>query len=84
MFDLTTEDPVSLHAVGKRFGVHFTSVLRWILNGRKGPTGEVVRLEGARVGSRWWTSWAAVQRFSDRLTPDLGNPSDAGPRSQTK
>ena len=34
------------------------TLLRWILSGRHG-----VRLEAARVGGRWHTSYMAVSRF---------------------
>jgi hypothetical protein len=51
---------------GKR--THLSTVLRWILKGVKTPTG-VVRLEAIRLGGRWLTSRAAMQRFCERLTP---------------
>jgi hypothetical protein len=53
---------------------------RWILTGARGPGGERVRLEALRVGARWATSMAAVERFLSRLTPEVGGPA---PRSRT-
>jgi len=44
-------------------------VLRWVLNGVRTPSGEVVRLEAIRLGPRWVTSQEAIQRFADRQTP---------------
>jgi hypothetical protein len=47
-------------------------ILRWILNGVNGPTGDRIRLEAVRLGRRWITSREAIQRFAERLTPQLG------------
>jgi hypothetical protein len=46
-------------------------ILRWILTGVKGPTGQFIRLEAVRLGGRWITSREAIQRFAERLTPQL-------------
>jgi hypothetical protein len=79
VFDLTTETPLPLSAAAKlippgRGGkrTHLSTLLRWILRGAKSPSGEVVKLEGLRLGSRWVTSAQALQRFAERLTPRLG------------
>ncbi len=75
MIDLLAEKPISLATAaamvppargGKR--THISTILRWIVDGVKGPTDEVIRLEGARLGSRWVTSSEALQRFTNRLT----------------
>lgn len=80
MFDLTVETPIPLSVAtdfippgrgGKR--THISTLLRWITHGSKAPDGRVVRLEAARVGARWFTSKAAIHRFSERLTPAFGN-----------
>ena len=55
--------------VGRK--THISTIWRWIVNGIKGPNGEIVRLDGTRLGSRWITSEEAIQRFTDRLTPHL-------------
>jgi hypothetical protein len=81
MIDLTSESPISLAQAAKlvppgRNGkkTHLSTILRWILHGAKAPNGELVRLDGARLGGRWLTSKEALQRFSERLTPTLGGP----------
>jgi hypothetical protein len=61
---------------GKR--CHLSTLLRWIIDGCRSPSGTVVRLEGVRLGNRWMTSREALQRFADRLTPRPdGDPSPA-------
>ena len=72
MIDLSIEPPITLaEAVdvlpkpGGR-GTHFSTILRWILKGHRG-----VKLEALRLGGRWVTSRAALQRFAERLTPNL-------------
>jgi hypothetical protein len=82
MIDLTTETCMSLTQVARqqppgRGGrpVTLGCVLRWILDGARGPNGERVRLEAIRIGGRWVTSREALQRFAERLTPSL---TDAG------
>ena len=82
MIDLSTESSISLSQAARllppgRGGrpVTLGCILRWILNGAKGPDGIRVRLEAARVGGRWLTSKEALNRFADRLTPRLdGTP----------
>jgi hypothetical protein len=88
MFDLTTESPIRLHEAARIAGtgragrpIHSSTVFRWILTGVKSPTGERVRLEGLRVGSHWVTSRQALQRFFERLTPQLGQPTPQAPRT---
>lgn len=70
-----TELPSILPTGGDGMKIHFSTVLRWVLHGTRG-----VRLEAQRIGGRWLTSHEAVQRFMDRLTPNLDNP-PATPRS---
>jgi hypothetical protein len=53
--------------------VHLSTILRWILDGVRRPTGRV-QLEAIRVGGRWLTSKEALQRFAERLTPDCSQP----------
>ena len=91
MFDLTTETPLPLAAAAKlvppgRNGkrTHLSTLLRWILKGAKSPSGEIVRLEAARLGSRWVTSREALQRFAEALTPSLSEtPAASLPRAPT-
>jgi hypothetical protein len=78
--DLTTETLIPLAVAAKlvppgRNGkrTHISTLLRWILRGAKSPSGQLVRLEAARLGSRWVTSRAALQRFAEKLTPVLND-----------
>jgi hypothetical protein len=88
MLDITVEPPLPLAAAtalippargGKK--THLSTLLRWILRGAKSPTGEVVRLEAVRLGGRWCTSAAALQRFCERLTPRLDSDPAPAPRT---
>jgi hypothetical protein len=78
MIDLTTETPIPLAAATRLIppgrngkATALSTVLRWILRGAKAPDGQTVRLEAIRLGGRWMTSKAALQRFAERLTPQL-------------
>src|ERR1700676_1506291 len=77
MIDMTKEKLIGLKAAAQllpssRLGrpVSPTCVQRWLEGGVKLPSGECVRLEGVRLGRRWLTSVAALQRFAARQTPD--------------
>jgi hypothetical protein len=91
MFEITTERPIPLREAVKvvppaRGGkkTHLSTLLRWILRGAKGPSGEMVRLEAVRLGGRWMTSRDALQRFAERLTPRLDGHALSTPRSPEK
>ena len=91
VIDLTVEDPIPLAAAAKllppgRNGrrCHMSTLLRWVLNGAKGPDGAVVRLEACRVGSRWLTSKQALQRFATRLTPQVDAEPAPAPRTASR
>lgn len=60
------------HRGAKR--LHPATLTRWILNGVKAVDGHRVKLEAIRLGARWLTSEAALQRFADAL----GTPPDGG------
>jgi hypothetical protein len=62
-------------------GCHLSTVLRWVLRGVPGPDGTHIRLEGLRLGGRWLTSREALERFSQRLTPNLGSTPAPAPRT---
>jgi hypothetical protein len=88
VLDLTAETPLPLAAAAKRIPpgrsgkkTHISTLVRWIKEGAKSPTGEVVRLEAARLGSRWVTSLEALQRFSQALTPAGSDAPTAAPRT---
>jgi hypothetical protein len=91
LIDLHAEAPLSLAAAAKllppgRNGrrCHLSTILRWVLRGAKAPDGTVVRLEACRLGSRWLTSREALQRFADRLTPQLGGTRSLEPRTGSR
>jgi hypothetical protein len=89
MIDLATEVSISLAAAarlvpardGKR--THFSTIVRWVLTGARGPQGQRVRLEALRIGSRWVTSREAIQRFAEALTPKLDAEPVPPPRTPT-
>lgn len=90
MFDTTLETPIPLAEAAKlippaRQGkrTHLSTLLRWILRGSRNPAGEIVRLQGIRIGGRWMTSREALQRFAEALTPRLDAPSPPTPRTPT-
>jgi hypothetical protein len=75
MIDLKTERGIGLQEAVKLYPpfregtpTHISTPLRHITKGIELPSGEVVRLEGARLGGRWITTVEAVQRFVERLT----------------
>lgn len=81
MIDLTTEKPLTLWQAanlvpparqGKR--TNASTIFRWIRDGAKRPTGEVVRLDALKLPNRWVTSAAALQRFLEALTPSVEGP----------
>jgi hypothetical protein len=88
VIDLSTENLVSLTEAARllppaRDGrpVHTSCILRWCLRGARSPAGSRVRLEAVRLGGRWVTSKQAIQRFADRLTPQLGDAPTTTPRT---
>jgi hypothetical protein len=44
-------------------------LLRWILTGVRGPSGERIRLEAARLAGKWITTPGAIRRFVEAQTP---------------
>ncbi len=66
---------LDLNAAGRLFpGQHGakyrtrTTVLRWITDGCRSVSGQIVRLEGVRVGRSWYTTRQAVERFTLALS----------------
>ncbi len=60
---------------------HLSTLMRWITRGVKGGGGRPIRLEAARIGSRWVTSKEALGRFIWALTYD--KTADDGQRGFT-
>jgi hypothetical protein len=44
-------------------------LVRWVLTGAKGPGGQRVRLEAARVAGKWISTAGALKRFIRAQTP---------------
>src|SRR5262249_53004770 len=91
MIDLMRETPIPLAAACPLFPprrnanrTHLSTLLRWVTPGAKGPGGERVKLEAVRLGGRWMTSRAAIQRFADRLTPQSDYAAQPSPRTPGK
>jgi hypothetical protein len=57
--------------------VNPSTLFRWATRGLRLPSGEVVRLEAAKVGGAWRTSLEAVARFSAKLTEAAVAPAEA-------
>jgi hypothetical protein len=84
--DLRNEKTLNLTAAARmlppgRRGrpVSLSCVLRWVLDGVRLRSGDIVRLEAVRLGGRWITSVEALERFADRLTPRLSDASVSAP-----
>jgi hypothetical protein len=77
MFDLTSEQPISLAEaaalVPSSRGCERTAtstLFRWITVGARARHGGIVKLDGMRLGGRWVTSREALQRFAERLSAE--------------
>jgi Protein of unknown function (DUF1580) len=73
--EIAAGDFIDFCAVGRRFGVHTSTIHRWAFRGVPGQ-GRRVRLEAVRRGMKWLTSSAAVQRFLAKLPRSV--PDDEG------
>jgi hypothetical protein len=91
--DLTTETTVSLSQAARLLPpgrgdrpVSLSCLLRWVLRGARGPSGELIRLEAVRLGGRWLTSREVLQRFAEALTPRLADtpPSPRPPAARQR
>jgi hypothetical protein len=58
---------------------HPSCIWRWIVVGAKGPNGDIVKLDAARLAGRWCTSAAALARFFEVLTPSTDSPTPPTP-----
>jgi hypothetical protein len=88
MLDITTEETLSFTNASKilppgRNGARpqLSTLIRWALDGVRGPDGRLVRLEAVRLGRKWVTSRQALQRFVAALTPA---PRDSSVSSPTR
>jgi hypothetical protein len=46
-------------------------LLRWVLDGARGPGGDRTRLEACRISGKWITTPGALRRFVEAQTPEL-------------
>ncbi len=53
--------------------VTLSCVLRWVLDGARGPDGGRVKLEGVRLAGKWISTAGALRRFILAQTP-AGEP----------
>jgi hypothetical protein len=62
--------------------VSMSCLLRWVLDGARGPGGKRIRLEACRISGKWITTRGALRRFIEAQTPELadGEPA-AKPRT---
>ena len=73
------------HRQGK--SVTLSCLIRWITSGVRGPSGQRIRLEAARLAGRWVTTPQAIARFLQAQTPDLDNvpgPFPAAPNARKR
>jgi hypothetical protein len=68
---------IGLGEAARLLSAHVNSIRRWITSGGVAPSGAKVKLEAVRVGGRWKTSEAAIQRFVAALTPSTDPPPHA-------
>ena len=73
---LMSEPLVNLHAICRRVPefrpghpTSYSTVLRWVVRGVRGPNGDTIRLEAIKLSGRWVTSLPAFQRFMEHLAP---------------
>jgi hypothetical protein len=54
--------------------VTLSCLLRWVSRGVKGPNGERIKLEAARLAGKWVTTPGAIRRFveAQQPQPDVG------------
>jgi hypothetical protein len=64
--------------------VTLSCLLRWILSGVRGPGGQRIKLEAARLANRWLTTPGALRRFVEAQTPALDRRPPPAPRSPSR
>ena len=75
--EIVAGDALKLLDVARQFGVHSSTVLRWLLRGLPDGRGERIRLAAVKRGKTWLTSRAALERFLEALphsAPTSGTP----------
>ena len=80
--EILAGDALGISAAAKLFPAHKgqspttnpATVWRWLTVGARSASGIVVKLDAARVGGRWLTSRAAIERFVTALTDNTTSP----------
>jgi len=74
--EIVAGDALGLSAAARLLPAHrgegrvcASTIWRWIKTGTRTSDGRVVKLEAARIGTRWLTSQAALTRYMTALTP---------------
>ena len=62
------EPLIGLSEAGHKYRVHPNTLARWIIIGCRGKVSGRLQLEAVRVGAKWQTSEAALERFFAGLT----------------
>ncbi|HMF11675.1 MAG TPA: DUF1580 domain-containing protein [Gemmataceae bacterium] len=75
---ITLDEAARLLPAGRRGRrVNFSTLFRWVATGLRG-----IRLEAVRIGGRFYTTQAALQRFAERLTEATLPEEPATPSTQ--
>jgi hypothetical protein len=82
VIDLANEEILRIEEVAHLCRTHFSTVFRSIMKGVPSQSGERVRLEAVRIGGKWVSTHAAIQRFAEATTPKF-NEATPAPRSTT-
>ncbi|MBM3983734.1 MAG: DUF1580 domain-containing protein [Planctomycetes bacterium] len=84
--EILAGDALGLSAAARLFPAHRgtgraspSTVWRWIKTGTRTSDGRAVKLEAARLGTRWLTSKAAINRYMAALTPTTDTPPTVPP-----
>jgi hypothetical protein len=68
--------------------VSMSCLVRWVLDGARGPGGKRIRLEACRISGKWVTTPGALRRFVEAQTPELAGAEPAAeprtPRQRRK
>jgi hypothetical protein len=64
--------------------VTHSCLFRWLTTGVRGPDGQRVKLEAARLGGRWVTTAGAIRRFIAAQTPSLDTEGAETPRTAAR
>jgi hypothetical protein len=59
-------------------------LLRWVLDGARGPGGTRVRLEACRISGKWVTTPGALRRFVEAQTPEFAGAGPAAKRRSAR